>query len=102
MHRDASGRQQFLHQHQASERRNPQEVHHPRDEQQNHQHGTAADAEQPVPETHHPRARSAFAPFGNQEFERARALAQAGMLHRQPLVDAGGGQQRAAQKRSNR
>jgi hypothetical protein len=87
---EGAGRQQFLGDGETGDQRHPEHVHHAGSEQQQHQNPAAAETEGAVPGTHAKCACQTGPPVEHEKLQWRAAFFQAGLLDRQPLIDAGG------------
>ena len=88
-HQPLGARHELLDDDDAGDERHPEQAHHAEREQHDHQPPAAADTERAVLDPHPKRARSSFAPAGDDEVQRAPAVAQAHRLQGRQLVQAG-------------
>ena len=91
--RSTAAGQQLLGRDEQGQPGDPQQVHHPADEQQRHQQPAAADAIGAVEQAEARTRPSARAIMAGEECGRRAAAAEAGVLERRQLVEPGGDQQ---------
>ena len=92
-------RQDLFEQHEDREYRDPREIHDSQHEEEGHQEPAATEAIQAVVQTHHEGTPSPVVPMGGEEDQRRPTMAQAGVLERRPLKDAGEQQHNPADHR---
>jgi hypothetical protein len=78
---------QFLNQDQERKAGDPKHVHQAADEQQRHQHPTAAETEHAVPHTRQHRSKGTSAPIFGEVLEGRAALDKAGLFQGGPLIE---------------
>ena len=99
---EGPARQNFFQSDKHRQNRDPEEIHHPENEEQRHQRPAATDAKQTMLQSHDECAAPALPPMARDKFERRAAMSQAAAFERRELKNASQQEENAAEESARR